>query len=163
LYGGDVQISVSAPSGTRLSVRKAFQNGLPIAPLDPAHLHTSFCAVEAQIEAANVSVDSYGVIDSPDTRNPKLHKWINSDLGRDPLRSKLARSYPRKSVRRMLEQHNVLLVGSRRRTLIDAVTLALNNQVKIYANLLCDVAVRYPAGIRGHRAGHLRTYRFPRA
>jgi hypothetical protein len=28
--------------------------------------------------------------------------------------------------------------------LIDAVTLALNNQVKIYANLLCDVGVRYP-------------------
>ena len=27
--------------------------------------------------------------------------------------------------------------------LIDAVTLALNNQVKIYANLLCDVGVRY--------------------
>jgi hypothetical protein len=29
--------------------------------------------------------------------------------------------------------------------LIDSVTLALNNQVKIYANLLCDVGVRYPA------------------
>ena len=28
--------------------------------------------------------------------------------------------------------------------LIDAVTLALNSQVKIYANLLCDVGVRYP-------------------
>jgi hypothetical protein len=26
--------------------------------------------------------------------------------------------------------------------LIDAVTLALNSQVKIYANLLCDVGVR---------------------
>jgi hypothetical protein len=28
--------------------------------------------------------------------------------------------------------------------LIDAVTLALNNQIKTYANLLCDVGVRYP-------------------
>jgi len=29
--------------------------------------------------------------------------------------------------------------------LIDAVTLALNNQIKIYATLLADVGVRYPA------------------
>ena len=28
--------------------------------------------------------------------------------------------------------------------LIDPVTLALNGQIKIYANLLCDVGVRYP-------------------
>ena len=29
--------------------------------------------------------------------------------------------------------------------MIDAITLSLNNKVKIYANLLCDVGVRYPA------------------
>jgi hypothetical protein len=29
--------------------------------------------------------------------------------------------------------------------LIDPLTLALNNQVRIFANLLCDVGVRYPA------------------
>ena len=29
--------------------------------------------------------------------------------------------------------------------LIDAYTVALNNQVRIFANLLCDVEVRYPA------------------
>jgi hypothetical protein len=28
--------------------------------------------------------------------------------------------------------------------LIDSVTLALNNQIKIHANLLADVGVRYP-------------------
>jgi len=28
---------------------------------------------------------------------------------------------------------------------IDPLYLALNNQVKMYANLLCDVGVRYPA------------------
>jgi hypothetical protein len=28
--------------------------------------------------------------------------------------------------------------------LIDSVTLAVNNQIKIHANLLCDVGVRYP-------------------
>jgi hypothetical protein len=31
--------------------------------------------------------------------------------------------------------------------LIDTYTLALNNQVRIFANLLCDVGVRYPAAI----------------
>jgi hypothetical protein len=29
--------------------------------------------------------------------------------------------------------------------LIDAKTFAFNNQVRIFANLLCDVGVRYPA------------------
>jgi hypothetical protein len=29
--------------------------------------------------------------------------------------------------------------------LIDSKTLALNNQIRIFANLLCDVGVRYPA------------------
>jgi hypothetical protein len=29
--------------------------------------------------------------------------------------------------------------------LIEAKTLALNNQIRIFANLLCDVGVRYPA------------------
>jgi hypothetical protein len=29
--------------------------------------------------------------------------------------------------------------------LIDQATLALTGQVKIYANLLCDVGVRYPS------------------
>jgi hypothetical protein len=28
--------------------------------------------------------------------------------------------------------------------LIDAISLALNNQIRIYANLLADVGVRYP-------------------
>ena len=28
--------------------------------------------------------------------------------------------------------------------LIDSVTLAVNNQIKIHTNLLCDVGIRYP-------------------
>jgi hypothetical protein len=31
--------------------------------------------------------------------------------------------------------------------LIDSVTLALNNQIRIFASLLADVAVRYPAAL----------------
>jgi hypothetical protein len=36
--------------------------------IDSANLHGSFCTGEAQIEAADVSMDSYGVIVSPPTR-----------------------------------------------------------------------------------------------
>jgi hypothetical protein len=36
--------------------------------VDPANLHPSFCAVEAQIEAADVDMSSYGVIVSLQTR-----------------------------------------------------------------------------------------------
>jgi hypothetical protein len=35
-------------------------------------------------------------------------------------------------------------VGRGVELLIDPVTLALTGQIKIYANLLCDVGVRYP-------------------
>ena len=35
---------------------------------DATDPHNSFCALEAQIEAADVSMDSYGVIVSPGTR-----------------------------------------------------------------------------------------------
>jgi len=36
--------------------------------IDPADLHGSFCTIEAQVEAADVSLDSYGVIVWPGTR-----------------------------------------------------------------------------------------------
>ena len=90
--------------------------------IDLANLHPSFCAVEEQIETANVSMDCYGVIVSPGTRKilrttPSFHGRLNHDLGRTSQPAKFAGSHRRKSVRRMLEQHNVLHLGSRRRTL----------------------------------------------
>jgi hypothetical protein len=45
----------------------------------------------------------------------------------------------------VLEQYDVLRLGRGVELLIDSTTLALNNQVRIFANLLCDVGVRYPA------------------
>jgi len=42
--------------------------------IDPANLHTSFSALEAQMEAANVSMDYYGVIVSPGTRKVLLRR-----------------------------------------------------------------------------------------
>jgi Phage capsid family len=67
-------------------------------PIDAADLLGSFCALEAQIEAANVSLDSYGVIVSSGTRKDSAHeavvsRQIDFDLGGNPRRSKLAGSY----------------------------------------------------------------------
>jgi hypothetical protein len=61
LYGG----GPAAHQPTGLINAPGIAQGVAI---DPANLHPSFCAVEAQVEAANVSVDSYRVIVSPDTR-----------------------------------------------------------------------------------------------
>jgi hypothetical protein len=36
--------------------------------IDPANLHGSFCAVEAQVETANVDMTNYGVIVAPATK-----------------------------------------------------------------------------------------------
>jgi hypothetical protein len=39
--------------------------------------------------------------------------------------------------------------------LIDSVTMAFTGQIKIYANLLCDVGVRYPGAFADGCGGHL--------
>ena len=117
--------------------------------IDLANLHGSFCTVEAQIEAADVSMDSYGVIVSPATR--------------ELLRS--TPSFPGGSITTWAEirggQSSPEVTGSPAfcgywsnitfctwsravELLIDSLSLALNNQVRIIANLLCDVGVRYP-------------------
>jgi hypothetical protein len=67
-----------------------------------------FCAIEEQVESANVSMDPYGVIVSPGTRKilrstPSFPGGSINGLGRDSQCPKLAGSYRRKSVRRMLE------------------------------------------------------------
>jgi hypothetical protein len=117
--------------------------------IDTATLHPSFCAVEALIEAADVSMDSYGVIVSPATR--------------ELLRS--TPSFPGGSVTTWAEirggQSSPEVTGGRAfcgcwnnmtfcvwgrsvELLVDPLSLALNNQVRITATLLCDVGVRYP-------------------
>jgi len=54
LYGGGS--AANQPTGL-INVPGVPQN----VAIDPANLHPSFCAVEAQIEASNISLDSYGV------------------------------------------------------------------------------------------------------
>jgi hypothetical protein len=117
--------------------------------IDPANLHPSFCAVEAQVEAANVDMTNYGVIVSPQTREllrttpsfpgGSLTTW--SEL-RNP------QSSPEVTGGRTFagcwNNMTFCLWGRGVELLIDAVTLALNNQIKIYATLLADVGVRYP-------------------
>jgi hypothetical protein len=56
-------LAASQPSG--LINVPAVAQGVAIDAVDP---HSSFCALEAQIEAANVSMGSYVVIVSPQTR-----------------------------------------------------------------------------------------------
>jgi Phage capsid family len=118
--------------------------------IDPANLHGSFCALEAQIEAADVSMDSYGVIVSPGTRkilrstpsftNGSITTWAE-------IRG--AQSSPEvtdaKAFAGCWNNMTFCIWGRGVELLIDPLTLALNNQVRIFANLLCDVGVRYPA------------------
>jgi hypothetical protein len=114
--------------------------------IDPANLHGSFCAFEAQIEAANVSLDSYGVIVSPGTRkilrstpsftNGSITTWAEI---RNPQSSPEVADA--KAFAGCWNNMTFCLWGRGVELLIDSTTLALNNQVKIYANLLCDVGV----------------------
>jgi hypothetical protein len=118
--------------------------------IDTATLHPSFCAVEALVEAADVSMDSYGVIVAPATKQL--------------LRS--TPSFPGGSITTWAELRNpqsspevtggraycgcwnnmtFCVWGRSVELLVDSLSLALNNQVRITATLLCDVGVRYPA------------------
>jgi hypothetical protein len=85
--------------------------------IDPANLHQSFCAVEQQIENADVSMDSYGVIAryAENIAHHAIFPWRKPDhMVRDPRRSKLAGSDRRAVFRRGVEQYDFLFVGSRR-------------------------------------------------
>jgi len=99
LYGGGP--AANRPTGL-VNVPGVAQN----LAIDPANLHGSFCAIEEQIENADVSMDSYGVIVSPGTRKilrtaPGFYGRINHDLGKDQGRSIEPGSYRRKSFHRM--------------------------------------------------------------
>jgi hypothetical protein len=78
--------------------------------------------LEQQIETADVDMSNYGVIVSSGSRKilrsmTAFSGRINHDLGRDPRRAKLAGSHRRAMLCRMLEQHDVLFVEPRHRTI----------------------------------------------
>ena len=118
--------------------------------IDPANLLPSFCAVEAQIEAADVSMDSYGVIVSPAVRKI-LRTTPSFPSGSITTGSEIrgGQSSPQVTDARAFagcwNNMTFCLWGRGVELLIDSVTLSLNNQVRIFATLLVDVAVRYPA------------------
>lgn len=118
-------------------------------PVDPANLHPSFCAVEAQIEAANVLMDSYGVIVSPATREllratpsfpgGSITTWAEIRGGQSSPEVTGGRAFAG-----CWNNMTFCLWGRSAELLVDSVSLALNNQVRITATLLCDIGVRYP-------------------
>jgi hypothetical protein len=112
--------------------------------IDSADRHGSFCA----IEAADVSMDSYGVIVSPGVR--KILRTTPSFPGGSittwaEIRG--AQSSPEVTDTRAFagcwSNMTFVIWGRGVELLIDSVTLAPNNQVRIFASLLADVAVRY--------------------
>jgi hypothetical protein len=113
-------------------------------------LHGSFCDLESTIEAANVSMDSYGVLVSPGVRKilrttpsftgGSLTTWSEIRGGQSSPEITDGRCFAG-----CWNNMTFCLWGRGIELLIDSVTLALNNQIKIHANLLCDVGVRYPA------------------
>jgi hypothetical protein len=102
------------------------------------------------IPAADVLMDSYGVIVSPQTRQTfrttpsftggSLTTWSEIRNGQSSPEITDGRSFAG-----CWNNMTFCLWGRSVELLVDAVTLALNNQIKIYATLLADVGVRYPA------------------
>jgi hypothetical protein len=117
--------------------------------IDPANLHPSFCAVEAQAEAANVDMTNYGVIVSPATKQ-LLRSTPSFPSGSLTTWSELRnpQSSPEVTGGRAFagcwNNLTFCLWGRSVELLVDAVTMALTGQIKIYATLLADVGVRYP-------------------
>jgi hypothetical protein len=117
--------------------------GVAIDATDP---HSSFCALEAQIETADVSMDSYGVIVSLQTRQTlrttpsfpgrSLATWSENLGGQSSVEITDGRCFAG-----CWNNLTFCLWGRGVELLIDAVTMALTGQVKIYANLLADVGI----------------------
>jgi hypothetical protein len=101
-------------------------------------------------EAADVSLDSYGVIFSPSVRkilrstpsftNGSITTWAEIRGAQSSPEVTDARAFAG-----AWNNMTFCIWGRGVELTIDSITLALNNQVKIYANLLCDLGVRYPA------------------
>jgi hypothetical protein len=142
LYGG----GSAAHQPTGLINVPGVAQGVAISATNP---HSSFCTLEAQIEAANVSMDSYGVIVSPGTRQilrttpsftgGSLTTWSEIRGGTSSPQVTDGRAFAG-----CWNNLTFCLWGRGVELLIDAVTLALNNQIRIFATLLADVGVRYP-------------------
>jgi len=116
--------------------------------VDTADPHASFCALGQQIESSNVAMDFYGVIVSPGTRKilrttpsfPRgsITTWAEIRGGQSSPEVTDGRAFAG-----VWNNLTFCLWGRGVELLIDSVTLALNSQIRIFASLLADVAVRY--------------------
>jgi hypothetical protein len=105
--------------------------------------------LEAQIEAANVSMGSYVVIVSPQTRRTlrttpsfpggSIMTWAEIRGGQSSPEVTGGKAFCG-----CWNNMSFCLWGRSVELFVDAVTMALTGQIKIYATLLADVGVRYP-------------------
>jgi hypothetical protein len=117
-------------------------------PVDPANLHTSFVAIESQIEAANVDMTNYGVLVSPATKKT-LRSTPSFTGGSITTWAELTNPQSSPQVtdgRSFVGCWNNLtfcLWGRGVEVLVDPFTLSANNQVRLMSSLFCDVGIRY--------------------
>jgi hypothetical protein len=117
--------------------------------VDSANMHPSFCAVEALVEAADVSMDFDGVIVAPATREllrstpsfpgGSITTWAEIRGGQSSPQVTGGKAFCG-----CWNNMTFCLWGRGIELLVDPLSSALNNQVRITATLLADVAVRYP-------------------
>jgi hypothetical protein len=113
-------------------------------PIDSANLHGSFCALEEQIENANVSMDSYGVLVSPTTKKT-LRTSPSFSGGSITTWAELRNLQSSPEIidgRCFVGCWNNMpfcLWGGGVEVLVDPFTLSQNNQVRLMLSLLCDV------------------------
>ena len=117
-------------------------------PIDSADLHGSFCALEAQIEAADVSMDSYGVLVSPTTKQT-LRTTPSFAGGSITTWAELTnpQSSPEITDGRCFagawNNLTFCVWGGGIEMLVDPFTLSQSHQVRLMSSLFCDIAVRF--------------------
>ena len=118
--------------------------------IDPANRHGSFCALEQQIENANVDMTNYGVLVSPATK--KILRTTPSFTG-GSITTWAELTNPQSSPEitdgkcfaGCWNNLTFCVFGRGVEILVDPFTLSQSNQVKLISSLFCDVGVRYPA------------------
>ena len=150
-YLDQVALYGAGPSGNQPTELVNVSGVVQGVPIDSADLHSSFCALEAQIEAADVDMGSYGVLVSPTTKQT-LRTTPSFTGGSLTTWSELTnpQSSPEITDGRCFagcwNNLTFCLWGRGVEILVDPYTLSQSNQTRLIASLFCDVAVRYAGG-----------------
>jgi Phage capsid family len=118
-------------------------------PIDSADLHGSFCALEAQIEAANVDMTNYGVLVSPASKKTlrttpsftggSITTWV--ELTNPQSSPEITDG---KCFAGAWNNMTFCFFGRGVEVLVDPFSLSQSNQVRLMSSLFCDVGIRYP-------------------